>query len=124
MTILKGREIALSAVFPNSHFFLIGVEPYYQYDPATGKRTELIEGYRYELVETSRFTHINLKVPGHSAIITSDELDQRMDANDRVFVTMDGAFLKPYFSMKSKQIEDSFFASRIYLNDESDIDLE
>ncbi len=124
MTILKGREIVLSAVFPKSQFFLISVEEYYQYDPSTGKRTELVEGYRYELVETSRFMHIQLKVPKYPAIITADELDRRMEAGERVFVELEGAFLKPYFSMKTKQIEDSFGASRIYLCEDSEIELE
>lgn len=124
MTILKGREIALSAIFPNSKFFIVGVEPYYKYDSAINKRTDLIEGYRYELIESTKFTHIPLKVPNMAAVITADELDKRIEAGEQVFVTLKGAYLKMYYSPKTKNFEDSVFASSLHLCDDAEIELD
>ena len=124
MTLLQNRNIPLKCVFSKSRFILVDIRPTYEFDETTKKSTKKIVGYKYIVIETYKYTRFDVKVVQSTPLMTADELEQRRDSGEKVFVDFNNATIKPYYSSRTKQLEDSITADEIILADMDDISLE
>lgn len=86
-------EIPLNVIVKEANLILLGVAPYYEY--ADGKKTDIIAGYRYNVVEDANFEKFSVKIASSEPIITQKEIDA---STARLYVQFDNAFAKPYQS--------------------------
>lgn len=111
-SILTNRAIKLSAVFPEAVYILIEVKTLYEYD-SENKKTNIISGYAYDVVNTGTFDKITVKVLKKAAIIEPEELQKKRENGERVFVEFVNAIVKQYFSNYANSFCDTFSADDI-----------
>lgn len=119
-SILTNRAIPLQAVFPEDVYILMGVKILYEYD-SENKKTDIVSGYAYDVVNTATFDKITVKIPKKAAIIEPEELQKKRESGERVFVEFVNAFVKQYFSNYSNGFCDTFSADDIKLVESFDI---
>lgn len=126
MTLLQNKAIPLESIFPKSRFFVVSINPVKDFDEETNKVTDKIIGYKYLVVETYQYTRFQIKVIQDKPLMKADELERCMDRGENVFVVFKNATVKPYYSSRTKQLEDSILADGIILseNDNDDIVLD
>ena len=100
-------NIPLEIVTGGAELLLLGVAPVYQY--TDNKRTDVIVGYRYEVVETGDYNKFGIKVNGNSPAVTSEQIEK---AENRFRVTFEDCYAKPY-RLQSGNYDLSFTASKI-----------
>lgn len=90
-----------------NRFLVTGVRPYFTY--RDGKRTDAIEGYKYEVLPLSDKTVgvCTIKVPGQPAISTDAVLK-----ND-IIVSFENITFTPYYSKATGKREVSIKADKI-----------
>ena len=86
-----------------------------------GVRTDKTEGYFYDCVDLFSFDRIAIKVENTKPLIDPDELLERREAGEKVFVNIIGGTITAYYSERSNSIEDSFKAKSIELATEPDL---
>lgn len=86
-----------------------------------GVRTDKTEGYFYDCVDLFSFDRIAIKVENTKPLIDPDELLERREAGEKVFVKIIGGTITAYYSERSNSIEDSFKARSIELATEPDL---
>ena len=86
-----------------------------------GVRTDKTEGYFYDCVDLFSFERIAIKVENIKPLIDPDELLERREAGEKVFVKIIGGTITAYYSERSNSIEDSFKAKSIELATEPDL---
>lgn len=99
--------LPLEVIFPTPTFVVLKVTVSKVY--VNGKKTDEIDGYRYELAEVNSFEKISVKIPSTKAIITQEVIDK---APKRISCTLEDCFAKPYRST-SGEILLSFRASSL-----------
>lgn len=119
-SILTNRAIKLSAVFPEAVYILIEVRTLYEYD-SENKKTNIISGYAYDVVNTATFDKITVKILKKTAIIEPEELQKKRENGERVFVEFVNAKIKQYYSNYSNSFCDTFSADDIKLVETFDI---
>lgn len=126
MTLLQNKAIPLESIFPKSRFFVVSINPVKDFDEETNKVTDKIIGYKYLVVETYQYTRFQIKVIQDKPLMKADELERCMDRGENVFVVFKNATVKPYYSSRTKQLEDSILADGVILseNDNDDIVLD
>lgn len=126
MTLLQNKAIPLESIFPKSRFFVVSINPVKDFDEETNKVTDKIIGYKYLVVETYQYTRFQIKVIQDKPLMKADELERCMDHGENVFVVFKNATVKPYYSSRTKQLEDSILADGVILseNDNDDIVLD
>ncbi len=120
MTLIQNKAIPLECIFPKSRFFVVNISPVNEFDETTKKSTEKVIGYKYLVVETYQYTRFQIKVTQRTPLMTADELERRRDNGENVFVSFKNATVKPYYSSRTKQLEDSIAADEIILADRDD----
>ncbi len=123
MTLLQNKAIPLESIFPKSRFFVVSINPVKDFDEETKKATDKIIGYKYLVVETYQYTRFQIKVIQDKPLMKADELERCMDRGENVFVVFKNATVKPYYSSRTKQLEDSIVADEIIVADDSEDDL-
>ena len=114
MTLVQNKAIPLECIFPKSRFFVVNISPVNEFDETTKKSTEKV------IVETYQYTRFQIKVTQRTPLMTADELERRRDNGENVFVSFKNATVKPYYSSRTKQLEDSIAADEIILADRDD----
>lgn len=99
---------------------MVNISPVNEFDETTKKSTEKVIGYKYLIVETYQYTRFQIKVTQRTPLMTADELERRRDNGENVFVSFKNATVKPYYSSRTKQLEDSIAADEIILADRDD----
>ena len=75
----------------NCEFALKSVRPVYHYE--NGKRTEEIDAFCYEVVDTVNFEIFEIKVAGTTPIVTMANIES---AEERFYVKFTNTIVKPY----------------------------
>ena len=120
-SILLRKKIPLSSVIQTDTFILLRIEPVYEY--IDGKRTDNLEGYRYEVVDTINLDRLRVKIKGQSAPLMSDEeLQERREDGQKILVEFVNGTVMPYWNPNTKSVEDSFSADGIQLLETDGLD--
>lgn len=90
---------------------LIGVRPVPIYKD--GERTDKIGAYMYECVDLFSFDRISIKVEESNPLIDPEELLERREAGEKIFVEVIGGTVTAYYSERLNSIEDSFKAREL-----------
>ena len=93
--LIKISELQISAegLIP-SEAVLGGVNPIYGTD-ANGKRTDNIEGFRYDLTDPSNYSTFTIKVMGTTPVITQKELE-KSETPVLLEIPVEQVVIKPY----------------------------
>lgn len=118
-SIMLRKKIGFQFVFKNNDFIVLRIEPFYEY--ADGKKTDRLEGYKYEVVDTTNFDRLKVKIKGQPAPLMSDEqLQEFRESGRKVLVEFINGTVMPYWSPTTKSVEDAFSAEGIRLLDNDD----
>lgn len=90
---------------------LIGVRPVPIYKD--DKRTDEIGAYMYECVDLFSFDRISIKVEGSNPLIDPEDLLERREAGEKIFVEVIGGTVTAYYNERLNSIEDSFKAREL-----------
>jgi|GEM_PF-7019866 hypothetical protein len=115
-SLVINKSIPLSNVLSEDVLLLMGIVETKGYD-ATGQPTGETVGYTLTLVELSGFQRIRVKVPKIKLPITPEELKEKSSNQERVFIELEDACLKPYFNSRTKSVEDSITAKDFIIVD-------
>lgn len=120
-SIILRKKIDFGVLFKRDIFIALQIEPMYEY--ADGKRTDKLEGYRYEVVDTTNFDRLRVKIKGQSApLMTDEELQTLRESGQKVLVAFINGTVMPYWNPNSKTVEDSFSADGIQLLEADGLD--
>ena len=101
----KNFSIALEDIYPSDRFILKDVYPIFDYDK-NGNKTDTVVGYSYKLGDPVACENFCVKVMGTEPAVTKEHIE------DRVWVTLEGAVIKPY-EMKYGKAKCTIIASAI-----------
>lgn len=90
---------------------LIGIRPVPIYKD--GERTDEIGAYMYECVDLFSFDRISIKVEESNPLIDPEELLERREAGEKIFVEVIGGTVTAYYNERLNSIEDSFKAREL-----------
>lgn len=113
-TKLLRKSIPMEVIFPEPVFILRNVGISFDYED--GVRTDRKLGTWYDVVDTTDFDQIRVKVPGKlTPIIDEVELRERREAGEKFFVEFTAGKDVPYLKKtgSSFSIEDSFSAEDV-----------
>lgn len=113
-SIVKGAR--LTDFMSDPTFVLKGISPRYKYE--NNARTEQLLGYNYRVVNRSSFDTIIVTVNQATPIISLERMQEADDADENIIVEITGATVTPYYSERTKSVEDSIKATSIKLVDE------
>lgn len=103
--------IELLSVIPYSKYYLNSVSVRFRY--LNGAKTDQIAGYVYTVTNTETFDQIHVLVEQDKPLITSEALTELQQEGKKVFVEFDNAVIKPYYSERTKSLEDSIKADAV-----------
>lgn len=110
------KKFGFEFIFKSNIFIVLRIDPFYEY--ADGKKTDRLEGYKYEVVDTANFDRLKVKVKGQSTPLMSDEqLQELRESGRKVLVEFINGAVMPYWSPTTKSVEDAFSAEGIRLLD-------
>lgn len=112
-SMIIGKEIPLEAVVKECVFLLLNINPFYHYDELN-KKTEIIDGYIYELVDTITFDKISVKIKGQRPLMEKEEVLSRRESGEKIPVELVGGKVKVYYSSYYNTYVDSFSAESIH----------
>ena len=113
-SILLNKNIYLESVVPEPVNILKSVNVRYQYE--NGKRTDTIAGHVYEVVNSKTLDTFNVLVEGSKKpIVTNDEIFAKNDEDMHIFVEVENARLRLYYSTVTNKIEDSIKADGVHI---------
>lgn len=107
------RYIELLSVIPYPEYYLNFYTVRYKY--LNRQKTDQIAGYVYTVTNTETFDQIHVLVEQDKPLITSETLAQFQQEGKKVFVEFDHAMIKPYYSERTKSIEDSIKAEAVHM---------
>ena len=103
--------IQLLSVIPYPKYYLNSVSVRFRY--LNGQKTDQIAGYVYTVTNTETFDQIHVLVEQDKPLITPETLAEFQQEGKKVFVEFDNAVIKPYYSERTKSIEDSIKADAV-----------
>ena len=103
--------IELLSVIPYPVYYLNSVSVRFRY--MNGQKTDQVAGYVYTVTNTETFDQIHVLVEQDKPLITPETLMELQQEGKKVFVEFDNAVVKPYYSERTKAIEDSIKADSI-----------
>lgn len=113
-TMLINKLIPLKYGCAEIVFILLGIKPTMGFDKE-GKPTSECVGYTLNLVDTTDFNQLRVKIPKVELEITQEELEDARENGQRVFVELEEGFIKPYFNGTNNTIQDSITASNFHI---------
>lgn len=119
-SIVIGKEIPLETVVKDSVLLLLDINPFFHYDELN-KKTEIVDGYMYEVVDTMSFNKISVKIKGQRPLLKKDELLTRRESGEKIPVELVGGKVKVYYSSYYNMYVDSFTAESIHFVENIDI---
>ena len=90
---------------------LVNVRPVPVYEEGT--RTDRIESHFYDCVDLFSFDRIAIKVEETKPLIDPEELLERREAGEKIFVEVIGGTVTAYYNERLNSIEDSFKAREL-----------
>lgn len=108
--IIKGK-ILLEDLMDDPSFYLNAVQPRKKF--LDGKATDEIVGYVYRATNIGNYEQVQVFVEQKTPLFDSEQLENLKAEGERVFVQFDKAVVKPYYSEKTRAIEDSIKADSV-----------
>lgn len=103
--------IELLSVIPYTKYYLNSISVRFRY--LNGQKTAQVAGYVYTVTNTETFDQIHVLVEQDKPLITPEALTELQQEGKKVFVEFDNAVIKPYYSERTKSIEDSIKADAV-----------
>lgn len=110
-SILLQSKVALSSLIEEPTYYLNRITPRKVFKD--GKATDDILGYVYTVTNTETYQQIDVLVEQKEALIDQTALEQMQENGEKLFVEFDAAYIKPYYSTKTKSVEDSIRAKAV-----------
>lgn len=104
-------DILNSSKVSDTTMMLVNVRPVPVYEEGT--RTDRIESHFYDCVDLFSFDRIAIKVEETKPLIDPEELLERREAGDKIFVEVIGGTVTAYYNERLNSIEDSFKAREL-----------
>lgn len=101
-------DILNSSKVSNTTMMLVNVRPVPVYEEGT--RTDKIESHLYDCVDLFSFDRVAIKVEETKPLIDPDELLERRENGEKIFVEIIGGTVTAYYAERTNSIEDSFKA--------------
>lgn len=117
-SLLLNRQVRLEVLISCGIYALKQYRPVKKYDES-GKATNIIDGYAYEVVNVKTFDLITVKVPG----AVPSEIVNAGKSDETILVEFENAVLKQYYSKTMGTYCDSIKADRIHIVDPNTISL-
>lgn len=116
-SILSNKYIPLSVVEPEPVYILLDVVPVFGYD-TSGKKTDVITGYQYVVVNTNSFNQYRVKILHNSPLMTREQLVAIREKGDKIYVEFENLSVRMYWNTRSQEYSDTFKAEGIQQVDE------
>lgn len=104
-------DILNSSKVSDTTMMLVNVRPVPVYEEGT--RTDRIESHFYDCVDLFSFDRIAIKVEETKPLIDPEELLERREAGEKIFVEVIGGTVTAYYNERLNSIEDSFKAREL-----------
>lgn len=104
-------DILNSSKVSDSTMMLVNVRAVPVYEEGT--RTDRIESHFYDCVDLFSFDRIAIKVEETKPLIDPEELLERREAGEKIFVEVIGGTVTAYYNERLNSIEDSFKAREL-----------
>lgn len=104
-------DILNSSKVSGSTMMLVNVRPVPVYEEGT--RTDKIDSYFYDCVDMFSFDRITIKVEETNPLIDPEELLERRENGEKIFVEIIGGTVTAYYAERTNSIEDSFKAKSV-----------
>lgn len=117
MSILK--KVPLQVILSEPTFILRAVTTRCKYNGS--ERTDEIIGFVYNAVNTGNFDTINVFVEQKKPVITDEQLQEKRDSGENVLVEFTNGIVRPYYSERTKSIEDSIKADAVHIVEQEDV---
>lgn len=114
---LIGSDIPLSVVEPEPVYILLDVVPVFEYD-TSGKKTDVITGYQYVVVNTNSFNQYRVKILHNSPLMTREQLVAIREKGGKIYVEFENLTVRMYWNTRSQEYSDTFKAEAIQQVDE------
>ncbi|WP_378961713.1 hypothetical protein [Mediterraneibacter gnavus] len=112
-SLLVKRLFALKDLIAEPVFYCNSLRVVVRYE--NGTKTDEIQGFKYLATNTDTFEQIEVFVPGDKPLIPPEQLSELQESGERIFVEFENAVVKPYYSERTKSIEDSIKADSVHL---------
>ena len=112
-SLLVKRRFSLKDLISEPVYYCNSGKIVFHYE--NGTRTDEVQGYKYLVTNTDSFEQIEVFVPGNKPLLTPEKLEELQEAGERIFVEFENAVVKPYYSERTKSIEDSIKADAVHL---------
>lgn len=103
----------LEVFLKEKNYYLNGITVRKEY--VNNERTNEVLGHVYTATNTDTYDQIHVFVEGKKPLIEPDKLQQAQEDGERIFVEFENAVIRPYYSERTKSIEDSIRASGVKL---------
>lgn len=90
---------------------LVQIRPVWIYND--GERTDEVGSYIYDCVDLFSFDRIAIKVEETKPLIDPEELLERRENREKIFVEIIGGTVTAYYAERTNSIEDSFKAKSV-----------
>ena len=114
-SILLQSKVALSSLIEEPTYYLNRITPRKVFKD--GKATDDILGYVYTVTNTETYQQIDVLVEQKKALINQIDLEQMQENGAKIFVEFADSYIKPYYSAKTKMVEDSIRAKDVTVVD-------
>ncbi len=104
-------DILNSSKVSDTTMMLVNVRPVPVYEEGT--RTDRIESHFYDCVDLFSFDRVSIKVEETKPLIDPDELLERRENGEKIFVEIIGGTVTAYYAERTNSIEDSFKAKAV-----------
>lgn len=109
-----GKRIPLTTVFQDNLMILLQVNPVREF--SDGAYTDRIIAHKYEVVETTNFTHLSIKLEQLKPLMSDEQLQHRRAEGQQIHVEFINPTIMAYLS-KNGTIEDSLRADDVRIVD-------
>lgn len=116
-SILVGKLIPLEVIEPEPVYILLDVVPVFGYD-TSGKKTDVITGYQYVVVNTNSFNQYRVKILHNSPLMTREQLVAIREKGGKIYVEFENLNVRMYWNSRGNDYSDSFKADGIQQVDE------
>lgn len=103
--------LALKDIIPEPVYFWNDISPRYKY--VDGKRTDEIVGHVYTATDIETYKQIHVLVEQNKPLLSQEKLIELQESGEKVFIEFQNATVKPYYSERTKSIEDSIKAENV-----------
>lgn len=111
-SIVPNTNIPLYIFLSETVYALLDVSPVNEYD-SQNQKTDKIVGFKYTVANIETFDRLSVKVVGVKPLLSREELANRRENGEKIYVEFDNATVTMYWSNFTKSYADSFKADGI-----------